>query len=113
MQIHVVKNADGVDEWMMVEMQGTIENSGKPLSDEVLGSLSWRRDDNEALLLVGHHLLEGKVSELEKPFLVVRSTPGEDAHSDERSMIIDAVIRRRIVFKNRPKPLVTQLSSPS
>ncbi|KIH56524.1 Ctf8 [Ancylostoma duodenale] len=113
MQIHVVKNADGVDEWMMVEMQGTLENGGRPLSDEVLGSLSWRRDDNEALLLVGHHLLEGKVSELEKPFLVVRSTPGEDAHSEERSMTIDAVVKRRIVFKNRPKPLVTQLSSPS
>ncbi|KHJ83263.1 hypothetical protein OESDEN_17040 [Oesophagostomum dentatum] len=53
--------SDGIEEWMMVEMQGTVENSGRPLSDEVLGSLSWRRDDNEALLLVGHHLLEGKV----------------------------------------------------
>ncbi|ETN82023.1 Ctf8 [Necator americanus] len=98
---------------MMIEMQGTIENSGKPLSDEVLGSLSWRRDDNEALLLVGHHLLEGKVSELEKPFLVVRPTPGEDIHTKQRTMTIDAVIKRRLVFKNRPKPLVTQLSSPS
>ncbi|VDM83565.1 unnamed protein product, partial [Strongylus vulgaris] len=105
----LVKLSEGIEEWMMIEMQGTIENGGKPLSDEVLttqlrrktrtvvdhrnhvsvlqpcsttyimiSSLCWRREDNEALLLVGHHLLEGKISELEKPFLVVRTTPGQD-----------------------------------
>ncbi|CAJ0596351.1 unnamed protein product [Cylicocyclus nassatus] len=112
MQINVIKNAEGVDEWMLIEMQGTVENGGKPLSDEVLGTLCWRRDDSEALLLVGHHLLEGKLSELEKPFLVVRSTSGEDPHANERSMTIDAIIKRRIVFRNRPKPIVKQVSTP-
>ncbi|KAK6025562.1 hypothetical protein OSTOST_08534 [Ostertagia ostertagi] len=55
------------------------------------------------LALVLHQLLE-----LEKPFAVIRPTPREDEDADKRSMIIDAIITRKLVFRNRPKPLITQ-----
>ncbi|WKX88165.1 hypothetical protein Q1695_008090 [Nippostrongylus brasiliensis] len=93
---------------MIIEFQGTIDSSGQPLENEVLGHLTWRADNSEALLLIGHHLLEGKMVDLEKPFALIRQTPGEDPESQHSSMLIDAIIRRKLVFRNRPKPLVTQ-----
>ncbi|VDP01010.1 unnamed protein product [Heligmosomoides polygyrus] len=108
MQIQVVRNPDGVQEHVVIEFQGTIDSGGQTLENEVLGHLMWRIDNTEALLLIGHHLLEGKLVELDKPFALIRATPGESAEASERSMIIDAVIRRKVVFRNRPKPIITQ-----
>lgn len=99
--------SDGLNEYMLIELQGTIENYGQPLAGQMLGTLVWRKDNSEALLLVGHHLLEGKISELEKPFLVLKpSPPNRDV--EERAMIVEAVIKRRLLFKNRPKPFALQ-----
>ncbi|VDO22147.1 unnamed protein product [Haemonchus placei] len=64
MLIELVKNADGIGEYMIIELQGTIESCGRSLENETLGHLAWRIDNSEALLLIGHHLLEGKVSHL-------------------------------------------------
>ncbi|KJH51696.1 Ctf8 [Dictyocaulus viviparus] len=107
MQIELVKNPDGFHEHMLIELQGTIENNGRPLADQVLGTLVWRKDNSEALLLIGHQLLEGKIIELEKPFLILRPLSSSQ-HFEERTMIVDAIIKRKLLFKNRPKPLVVQ-----
>nr|CDJ91264.1 Chromosome transmission fidelity protein 8 domain containing protein [Haemonchus contortus] len=108
MLIELVKNADGISEYMIIELQGTIESCGRSLENETLGHLAWRIDNSEALLLIGHHLLEGKLVELEMPFAVIRPAVGEDAETDQRSMTVDAIITRKVVFRNRPKPLITQ-----
>ncbi|KAK5974524.1 Replication factor C complex [Trichostrongylus colubriformis] len=108
MQIELVRNADGLAEYMMIELQGTLDSCGRSLENETLGHLTWRKDNSEALLLIGHHLLEGKIHELEKPFALIRPTPDEEVDADKRSMIIDAIISRKLVFRNRPKPLITQ-----
>ncbi|VDM61015.1 unnamed protein product [Angiostrongylus costaricensis] len=95
--------SDGLNECMLIELQGTIENYGQPLAGRVLGTLVWHKDNKQALLQVGHHLLEGKISELEKPLLLMKPSPSNQ-HFEERTMIIEAVIKRRLLFKNRPKP---------
>uniref|UniRef100_A0A1I7XCW2 PLAT domain-containing protein n=1 Tax=Heterorhabditis bacteriophora TaxID=37862 RepID=A0A1I7XCW2_HETBA len=38
MQINLIKNEQGTDEWLMVEMQGSIENGDLPLSGEMIGT---------------------------------------------------------------------------
>uniref|UniRef100_A0A0K0DDW4 Ctf8 n=1 Tax=Angiostrongylus cantonensis TaxID=6313 RepID=A0A0K0DDW4_ANGCA len=98
-----VSFSDGLNEYMLIELQGTIENYGEPLAGRVLGTLVWHKDKNEALLQIGHHLLEGKASELEKPLLLMKPSP-PNQHFEERTMIVEAVIKRRLLFKNRPKP---------
>ncbi|VDO22148.1 unnamed protein product [Haemonchus placei] len=45
---------------------------------------------------------------MEMPFAVIRPTMGEDAETNQRSMTVDAIITRKLVFRNRPKPLITQ-----
>ncbi|KAJ1365194.1 hypothetical protein KIN20_025431 [Parelaphostrongylus tenuis] len=107
MQIQLVRNPDGLSEYMLIELQGAIETYGQPLAGRILGNLVWHENNTEALLQLGHHLLEGKIYELEKPFLVVRpSSPNDDV--GERAMIVEAVIKRRLLFKNRPRPFAVQ-----
>ncbi|PAV64389.1 hypothetical protein WR25_11409 [Diploscapter pachys] len=102
MQIHMVRNEAGVDEWTIVELQGSLETSGHSLDGKILGNLCWRKDTKEAILIIGNHLLEGKFTQLEKPLLV--AVP----NADDQSYVVNAVIRRKLLFKLRPKPIVTK-----
>jgi chromosome transmission fidelity protein 8 len=74
-------------------------------------------------LIIGHHLLEGKVVTLPKPLGVVHrkesskrhSYPGdgdssrsvEDALNSGVSWGIVAVVKKKIVFSKRPMPIVS------
>lgn len=72
--------------------------------DILSGNLGWRRDNSEALFLVGHHLVEGKVGNpwcfsslsfflqmvnLERPYLV---TAPKD-HNGKKVHYVEAVVR--------------------
>ena len=74
-------------------------------------------------MIIGHHLLTGKVATLEKPFAVISRKTDELKTSSEVAMetgdettgnteyTIVAMIRRKVVFKVRPKPIVSTFSS--
>ncbi|PAV59688.1 hypothetical protein WR25_21271 [Diploscapter pachys] len=116
MQIHVVRNEAGVDEWTIVELQGSLEVSGHSLDGKILGNLCWRKDTKEAILIIGNHLLEGKFTQLEKPLLVGKNfkifwrefLQVAVPNADDQSYVVNAVIRRKLLFKLRPKPIVTK-----
>lgn len=57
------------------------------------------------MVIIGHHVLYGKIVDLEKPFLVVQKIRG----SNETSFNIQAKITKKLVFKTRPKPIVTNV----
>ncbi|KAF8368350.1 ctf-8, partial [Pristionchus pacificus] len=95
---------NGLEEWVVLDMQGEINNGGRPFDGEMLGNLGWRHDNSEALFLVGHHLVEGKMVNLERPYLV---TAPKD-HNGKKVHYVEAVVRRKLVFKLRPKPIVTK-----
>lgn len=55
-------------------------------------------------LLIGHHLLEGKLVTLQKPLAVLhRAQPNED---DGTSYDMIGLVRRKIVFAKRPMPVI-------
>ncbi|XP_076470325.1 chromosome transmission fidelity protein 8 homolog [Babylonia areolata] len=108
------------DEWAMIEMQGELETRHPvPLSGKLIGDLHFTHGD-VPILIIGHHILYGKVVPLEKPFAVlVKDTAqghGEPMEDDGQSKPrtqteyhVKAIIRKKLLFKTRPKPIIANV----
>lgn len=57
------------------------------------------------ILIISHHILHGTVKELSKPIAVMRKVRS-DGEAQESHYSVTAIIRKKLLFKNRPKPIV-------
>ncbi|KAG8908369.1 hypothetical protein FRB99_007297 [Tulasnella sp. 403] len=71
----------GSDEIVLIELQGSLDIDGEQNDvEEIVGTLGLDSPDRPTLT-IGHHLLEGKIATLQKPFAVLsRNAPPPSAH---------------------------------
>lgn len=60
-------------------------------------------------MIIGHHILHGKVQELEKPLVVITKENDEEPDENNVKYGVTAVISKKLIFKTRPKPIVGEM----
>lgn len=104
MQLLIKVGCSSVQEWSFIELQGVLETKENlPYDGLHIGDLHYS-SNGSANLIVGHHLLTGKMVTLEQPIAVLRKVYIEN---NAPSYNVIAMITKKLVFKNRPKPLVS------
>merc|ERR1712183_1043353 len=127
MQI-VVKGKTGQTpgETFLIEMQGDLESrKNEHLEGKFIGDLHYTKDGTP-IMIIGHHILYGKVVVLDKPLVALEksqvSKDGSDSlinrNDSEEMMDLDtemetkteyrvkSIIRKKLIFKTRPKPII-------
>lgn len=92
----IVQNNQGVEEWALIELQGSITSKTQSFDSQTIGPLTI--EDNIGTLVIGNHKLTGVVSSLKNPLIVVQKGTTD-------GLPVIAVIRRRILFQDRPEIL--------
>ncbi|KAN0092933.1 Ctf8 domain containing protein [Tylopilus felleus] len=126
----------GHDELFLIELQGMLDVQGSESTakdGQLIGTLN-TADMNKPTLVIGHHLLEGKVVSLPKPLGVLHKHVRNDGPSfvhasddpehqgdgekeeEEAKEIrwdVAAVVKKKIVFSKRPMPIAKPASMAS
>lgn len=112
---------DGIiEDWAIIDLQGDLKFEKVDNSDEQrIGDLHFTKT-GIPILIIGIHVLHGKEVMLEKPMIVLEKhrahteneTTREEQESAETKYIVKAIIRKKLLFRSRPKPIVTNVPKP-
>ncbi|KAL7229729.1 hypothetical protein ACSBR2_008270 [Camellia fascicularis] len=114
MRIEVKCNCGGENkckEWAIVELQGVIEpqpDFKDRLQNLPIGHLCRPSSQETYTLTVGYHELMGSKVPLKKPFLVLKKLRQSSSSSSKEQLEVVGIIRHRILFKTRPKALISR-----
>ncbi|XP_059053819.1 chromosome transmission fidelity protein 8 homolog [Achroia grisella] len=97
----------GIPEWAIVELQGLIQTKKESLDEPtVVGDLHYYRRNRHPVLILGHHVLNGKEVKLEQPMAVI-----EKINTSEKTEYkVRAIVKKKILFKSRPKPIISNVA---
>merc|ERR1711951_107652 len=99
----------------IIEMQGDLESRAGDvdMAGKLIGDLSFSKDgSNTPMLIIGHHILYGKIVNLDNPMVVMHKTShteSEDMGDSTTSYLVQSIIRKKLLFKTRPKPIIANV----
>lgn len=107
-----------IETWAIIDLQGDLkfERIDNP-DNQVIGDLHFTRD-GVPILIIGIHVLHGKELPLDKPLIVLeRHRDTEDGTIEGEAVarteyFVKAIVRKKLLFKSRPKPIVTNVPKP-
>ncbi|XP_063915347.1 chromosome transmission fidelity protein 8 homolog [Zophobas morio] len=103
MPIFVKVPSEGLSpDWAIVELQGDLKShSQSPFDGQFIGDLHFTKSGTP-VLIIGHHLMFGKEMKMEKPLALLekKTDTGVAYH-------IKTIITKKLIFKTRPKPIVS------
>ncbi|XP_050524451.1 chromosome transmission fidelity protein 8 homolog [Daktulosphaira vitifoliae] len=98
-------------EWAAIEIQGELESRhNTPLECQYVGDLFATIKDNVPILIIGHHILYGKMQTFPKPLAVMKKKEISDGINGRNEYIVEAVVTKKLLFKNRPKPIIANVN---
>ena len=102
----------------MIELQGDLIKKTEAFDNQKLGDLEVR--DGTPFLTIGIHELEGEFVTLKKPFVVLDPQQEDDETVTtcrgvecRSKFTVAGVIRRKVLFKLRPRVLVARAAGPA
>ncbi|XP_037974744.2 chromosome transmission fidelity protein 8 homolog [Plutella xylostella] len=97
----------GVPEWAIVELQGLVQmKKDGTEGGTVVGDLHYHARSGHPTLILGHHILSGKEVKLEQPMAVLEKVTKEDSTEYK----VKAIVKKKLLFKSRPKPIISNVS---
>ena len=98
----------GVPEQMVIELQGELEVPNTA-EGQICLFLYWK-SPIEPVCLIGHQIIVGSISKLEKPLLVIdtrtsRAWQDEKTGEETGEIRVVMIIRKLLKFSARPKPV--------
>ncbi|XP_021622472.1 putative uncharacterized protein DDB_G0287975 isoform X2 [Manihot esculenta] len=120
-QVKCSCSAESCPEWAIVELQGVVEvqpSLQDRLQNLVIGELCRPSSQENYTFTVGYHELTGSKVTLKKPLLVLKKVKlmdvdqGSENSSVEVALDVIGIIRRKILFKTRPRALISSNIQP-
>ncbi|XP_017779894.1 PREDICTED: chromosome transmission fidelity protein 8 homolog [Nicrophorus vespilloides] len=97
----IIKMPNSLEDYAIVELQGDIQ-ADCAMDGRFLGNLFFG-NNGIPMLIIGNHLMYGKESKMEKPLAMLRRVKSDETGAEYH---VNAIIRQKILFKTRPKPIV-------
>lgn len=106
-----IPNDSSVGEWAIVELQGDLKSrNGASMHQQFIGDLHYTNKGN-AVLIIGHHILHGEVVTMDKPFAILEQKQASETAQlqDTVEYHIKAIVKRKLLFGDRPKPIIANV----
>ncbi|XP_076247259.1 chromosome transmission fidelity protein 8 homolog [Calliopsis andreniformis] len=108
-----IKRENGLEEWAIIELQGDLKFESTDIMNKYIGDLHFTKSGTP-IFIIGIHVLHGKEVALPKPLAVLQKKENStDKTVDESDIkteyIVKAIVKKKLIFRSRPKPIITNV----